>query len=242
MKLLSLFWAMCAWAQSGIDVPSMGAIIDSSGALRPVQGVAGNFLLGPATLSGVLAAACSERLCLAKTDSKILSATGETDAPMGPAIFAMDGDQAVVFFPGSQLFARWHDNTLDPLDWATDYWKDDGEILSIRSHGGDTEIAVRRQGTVWIVRPDDSVIDWIADTSGPVLLLKEGVLFASGDQLVLRHRDASEVRFELSGAETITAMGPHYAAIDVGHAGGAMYALRTESGREQLFLLPGNAP
>ncbi len=237
MKLLPLFWAMCAWAQSGIDVPGMGAIIDSSGALRPVQGVAGNFLLGPAMLSGVLSAACSERLCLAKTDSKIVSATGETDAPAGPAIFAMDGDQAVVFFPGAQLFARWHDNTLDPLDWVVG-----GEILSIRSHGGETEIAVRRQGSVWIVRSDDSVIDWIADTSGPVLLLPEGVLFASGDQLVLRHRDASEVRFELSGAETITAMGPHYAAIDVGLASGAMYALRTQSGREQLFLLPGNAP
>jgi hypothetical protein len=234
MKLLSLFWAMCAWAQSGIDVPGMGAVIDSSGALRPVQGVAGNFLLGPAMLSGVLSAACSDRLCLAKTDSKIVSATGETDAPAGPAIFATDGDQAVVFFRGAQLFARWHDDTLDPLDWAVN-----DEILSIRFHGGETEIAVRREGSVWIVRPDDSVIDSVADASGPVLLLREGVLFASGDQLVLRHRDAREVRFELSGAEAITAMGPHYAVI---RAGGATYALRTESGREQLFLLPGNAP
>jgi hypothetical protein len=234
MKLLSLFWAMCAWAQSGIDVPGMGAVIDSSGALRPVQGVAGNFLLGPAMLSGVLSAACSERLCLAKTDAKIVSATGETDAPAGPAIFAMDGDQAVVFFRGAQLFARWHDDTLEPLDWAVN-----DEILSIRSHGGETEIAVRREGSVWIVRPDDSVIDSIADASGSVLLLREGVLFASGDQLVLRHRDASEVRFELSGAESITAMGPRYAVI---RAGGAMYALRTETGRDQLFLLPGNAP
>jgi hypothetical protein len=181
---------------------------------------------------GVLSAACSERLCLAKTDSKIVSAAGETDAPPGPAIFGVDGDQAVAFFPESQLFARWHENTLDPLDWTTD-----GEVLSIRVSADATDIAVRRDGSVWIVHPDGSVVDWIADTSGPVLLLREGVLFATPEELVFRHPDASEVRFALSSAQSISAMGPHYDAI---RAGDATYALRTESGREQLFLLPGS--
>jgi hypothetical protein len=237
--LLPLFCAVCACAQSGIEVPAIGAVVDPSGSLRPVEGVAGNFLIGPAMLSGVLSAACSERLCLAKTDSKIVSEAGETDAPPGPAIFGLDGDQAVVFFPDSGTFARWHDNLLDPLDWATDYWKDDGEVLSIRVRGGETDIAVRRDGSVWIVHPDGSVVEWIADHPGPVLLLPEGVLFTTGDEVVLRHPDASEVRFALSGAQTIAAMGPHYAAIRVGNA---TYALRTESGREQLYLLPGNLP
>jgi hypothetical protein len=225
---------VCAWAQSGIEAPAIGAMVDSSGALRPVEGVAGNFLLGPAALPGVLSAACSQRLCLAKTDSKIFSASGETDAPRGPAVFGIGDNDAVVFFPEPQTFSRWHDNTLEPLDWIVD-----GEVLSIRLSGEDAEIAVRRDGTVWMVRPDGALAGWIAETGGPVLLLAEGVLFATADEIVLRHPDASEMRFELPGAEAIAAMGPHYAAI---RAGDSTYALRTEAGREQLFVLPGSAP
>jgi hypothetical protein len=238
MKFLFILWSACACAQSGIEVPAVGTMIDSSGAMRPVQGVAGNFWLGPVTASGVLSAACSERLCLAKTDSKILSATGETDAPPGPAIFGLSDHDGVVFFSETGTFARWHGDTLDPLDWTVN-----GEVLSIRLRGAETDIAVRRRdrrnGSVSIVRPDGSVVDWVAATSGPVLLLKDGVLFATGNELVLRRQDASETRFEFTGAESITAMSPHYAAI---RAGSATYALRTESGRESLFLLPANPP
>ena len=230
MRILLFFWALCAWSQSGIEVPSAGAIVDPSGALRPVEGVAGSFLLGPATMSGVLSAACSNRLCLLKTDSKVLSATGKVDAPPGPAIFGADGDGAIVFFPEPRTFARWHDNILDPLDWTVE-----GEILSVRA----TEIAVRRDGHVWIVHPEDSVIDWIADTTGPVLLLEDGVLFATPEELVLRHRDGSENRFELVGAESIAAMGTNYATI---RTRATIYALRTGPGRESLYLLPGTLP
>jgi hypothetical protein len=229
-RILPVFWAVCVWAQSGIEVPAVGTMVDPSGALRPVLGLAGNFLLGPATVSGVLSVACSQRLCLAKTDSKILSATGETDAPPGPAIFGLGAVDAVVYFPESRMFADWHDDTLELLDWEVD-----GEVLSIRFHGGEAEIAVRRDQDIWIVHPDGSVIDWIVSTAGPVLLLVEGVLFATDTEVVLRRPDWSEVRFDLTSAVSITAMGPHYAAI---HAGNATYALRTESGRESLFLLP----
>jgi hypothetical protein len=132
------------------------------------------------------------------------------------------------------MFARWRNNALEPLDWVVD-----GEVLSIQPSGKEAEIAVRRDGQVWIVDPDGSVVDSIAEATGPVLLLAEGVMFATSGELVLRRSDGTEVRFELAGAENITAMGPHYAAI---RAGDAVYALRTDFGREGLFLLPGNAP
>ena len=228
-RLLLIFCSVCAWAQSGIEVPGIGVIVDSSRGLRPVQGVAGSFLLGPASMPGVLSAACSEQMCLAKTDSKILSATGETDARTGPAIFGFSGDDAIVFFPEVHTFARWHADTLDPLDWTLD-----GEVLSVSA----TEIAVRKDGEVSIIRPDGFVVDSIPDASGPVLLLPVGVVFATKDEIVLR-QDQSEVRFELAGAESIAAMGPHYAAI---RAGGAIYALRTDPGREGLYRLPGSVP
>ena len=62
--------AVYTCAQSGIEVPGIGMIVDSSRDLRPVQGVAGSFLLGSVSMSGVVSAACSEQLCLIKTDSK----------------------------------------------------------------------------------------------------------------------------------------------------------------------------
>ncbi len=224
-----VFCAVGAWAQSGIEVPAIGDIVDSSGALRQVQGVAGNFWLGPAIVSEVLSAACSERMCLAKTDAKIVSATGETDAPPGPAIFGLHGNDTIVYFPESRVFARWHDDALDLLDWTVR-----GEILSVRLK----EIAVRRDGEVSIIHSDGSRVDSIPDASGPVLLLAEGVLFTTGNEIVLR-QGSSEVRFELTGAESITAMGPHYALVRAGHA---IYALRIEAGHEALYQLPGNTP
>jgi len=228
-RLLLFFCGACAWAQSGIEVPAIGVIVDSSRDLRPVQGVAGSFLLGPASMTGVVSAACSEQLCLAKTDSKIVSATGETDAPPGPAIFSLSGNEAILFFPESRVFARWLNDVLEPLDWMVD-----GEILSIRAQ----DIGARKDGAISIVHPDGSVVDSIPDASGPVLLLTNGVIFATKGEIVLRQGD-SEARFELAGSESITAMGPHYAAI---RAGKAIYALRTAPGREGLYLLPGNAP
>ena len=229
-RLLLFLCAVCACcAQSGIEVPNAGAIVDSSGALRQVQGVAGSFSLGAAGIPGVLSAACSEHLCLAKTDSKIVSATGETDAPPGPAIFGLNNGDAIVFFPEPHTFARWHHDALEPLDWTVE-----GEILSICARN----IAVRKDGVVSILHPDGSVVDSIPDASGPVLLLPKGVVFATTEEIVLR-QDASEVRFELAEAQSITAMGPGYAAI---RTGDAIYALRTEPGRESLFLLPGNKP
>jgi len=229
LLLTIILSAGCACGQSGIEVPAVGAIVDSTGALRQVQGVAGSFLLGPAAVTGVLAAACSERLCLAKTDSKTLSPTGETDAPAGPAIFALRGNDAIVFFPDTHTFARWHDDVLEPLNRVVE-----GDVLSI----GLKEIAVRKNGEVSIVDPDGSVVDSIPDASGPLLLLQKGVVFATEDEIVLR-QDGSEVRFELADVRSITAMGPHYAAI---YTGDAVYALRTESGREGLYRLPGSAP
>ena len=225
-RVLAFLCTVCACGQSGIEVPGAGVIVDSSGSLRQVQGVAGSFSLGLPILPGVLSAACSEQVCLAKTDSTIVSATGELAAPPGPAIFGFSGGSAILFFPEPRLFARWRDDGLEPLDWVAD-----GEVLSV----GVDEIAVRRNGKVSIIHPDGSLVDSIPEASGAVLLLSDGIVVSANDEVVLR-RDGHETRFELAGVQGITAMGPHYVAIQ---AGDALYALRIEPGRESLFLLPG---
>ncbi len=46
MRLAVFLLAGCAFAQ--VEIPTIGMMLDVSGALRPVYGVAGNFTLGPA--------------------------------------------------------------------------------------------------------------------------------------------------------------------------------------------------
>ena len=170
--------AVYARAQSGIEVPTIGAIVDSSGALRPVQGVAGSFLLGPADVAGSSLRGVLRAVVSGQDRFEDRLADGETDAPPGPAIFGLDGDRAMVFFPEPRdvrALARRH--AWNPLDWVVD-----GEVLSVRlavakprSRCGGTD----RSGSFipmvpWSIRSRDA--------TGPVLLLPDGVLFATADR------------------------------------------------------------
>jgi hypothetical protein len=205
-------------------------MLDAGGAARPVYGLAASVTVGDSNATGVLSAACSLRLCLLKTASAILSADRVADAPPGPAIFALDGEAAFVYFPQSQQLACWHAAQLDPMNLDVS-----GEILSMRAARGGLELAVRRDDGVWIVRANNEVIGSIPDATGPVMLLPDGVLFASQDSLVVRHLDGTEVRFDLPGAEAIFTLGDGYVEV---RAGGSSFAVRIEPGREQLFHLP----
>ena len=51
MKLAILLFSVCAKAQ--VEAPSIGRILDASGMMRAVYGVAGNFVLGPAELDSL---------------------------------------------------------------------------------------------------------------------------------------------------------------------------------------------
>jgi hypothetical protein len=231
MKIaIAMSLGACAWAQSGLDRPTLGTMLDATGATRPVYGVAGSVTLGDVAATGVLSTACSQKVCLAKTDSSIISLTQSIDAPPGPALFALDGDAAFVYFPQSNRLARWHDGQLDPLDFDVD-----GEILSLRAVQGTLEFAARRRTGVWIVRDGNSVVDSLPRATKLVMLLKSGVLFSVEDGLMLRRPDGAWVRFVVRGVEALLALGEDYVQI---RAGGSTYALRVTPGREQLFLIP----
>jgi len=233
MRYLAIF--LSVGFAGGQTLPKIGEMLDTAGSARPVFGVAGNFLVGAVDAANVVSEACSERLCLTKTASTIRSATGETDSPPGPAIFGLDGTTAIVYFPQTRTFARWHDDMLDPLDWVVDR-----EVLSIGTNEiGASQIAVRRGDTVVIVTPDGAILDSLPSPSGPVLLLSQQVLFTDGDSLVLKKPNASELRFDLPGAISFSPLSAHYAEI---RAGSALYALRIDAGREHLFQLPGSQP
>ncbi len=228
-RLLFFAAAASAWAQ--LNRPAIGHMLDSSGFLRPVFGVAGNFTVDGPVLKGVLSMACSGSFCLAKTESAILSPAGEIPAPPGNAQFALDGDGAMVYFPSTRQFSRWRDGVLSMLDLSID-----GEVLSLRAAASGLEVAVRRDGHVRVESAAGALLDSLPDGAGPVLLLPDLIVFvaANGD-LAVRRTDATELRFAAAGVEALFAMGAGYLEA---RAGDTVYALRTGAGREQLFVLP----
>jgi hypothetical protein len=225
MKIFFLFAiCSCGWAQ--LDRPALGKVLDGNGTIRTVYGIAASVTVGDGEVAGALSSGCSETLCLIKTETSILSIAGSVDAPAGPALFAFDGDAAFVWFPLSRQLARWQNGGLMPVDSSVD-----GEVLSIRARDGSVEFAVRRESGVWIVRSDGSLADSVGPSTGPVMLITDGVVYATREEIVVRG-----ARIRLSGVTSFSQMSGAYLQV---RAKGVDYALRTEKGRETLFQLPG---
>jgi hypothetical protein len=224
--LIAVTICTCAWAQSGIERPRLGKMLDANGAVRTVYGIAASVTLGDAEITGVLSSACSKKFCLAKTDASVISASGNVDAPAGPALFAFEGDAAFIWFARSRLLARWQSDSLTTIDSIVD-----GEVLSIRASAGSVEFAVRRASGVWIVQSDGSVMESLPRSTGPVMLIPGAVVYATREEIVIR-----EVRMALPLVTGFSRMSEGYLQV---RAGGVNYALRVEKGRETLFQLPG---
>jgi hypothetical protein len=228
MKVVTLFGiCACAWGQSGVEVPQLGKMIDPSGAVRTVYGIAASVTLGDAETTGVLSAACSTNFCLAKTDAGIVSTTGTAAAPPGPVLFAFDGDTAYLWFLKSRQLARWSEGVLTLMDSSVE-----GEVLSIGADTGFVQFAIRRfKGDVWIVNQDGSVAGALPRGTGAVMLIPGGVVYASREEIVI-----GGVRFPLLGVTGFSQMSDGYLQV---RAQGVDYSLRIEKGRETLFQLPG---
>jgi hypothetical protein len=155
MKIpLFFLFAVAGWAQ--IERPQLGLMLDADGALRPVYGAAASATLGDPLLTGVLSFGCSARLCLFKTDTAIIASDGTSAAaPMGTAIFAMDGSSAYVYFPGSEQWARWHDGQLEWIDFAPDEAVSTGTVMQLE----DGALTVTADH-IALVRGDGSELDF----------------------------------------------------------------------------------
>jgi hypothetical protein len=230
MRFAVLLGAVSLWGQGELGRPFLGQMIDQHGALRPVFGVSGNFSVGAPSAQRVLASACSLTLCLAKTESELISPAGRTQAPPGGAQIALDATGATVYFPRIRQFERWQNGSLTKLDVSVE-----GTVLSIATGNSGLSIAVERGGTVWVVSADGSILDSLPAEASAVLLLPTLTVYATPDSLVLRKSDGSELRFPAPGVGSLTALGDGYVEAS---AGGVLYALRTLAGREQLYELP----
>ncbi len=112
--LIALILAASAAAQPAIRPPQMGFASDAQGALRPVYGVAGNFILGAPVAGKVISEAFGGSLGLWKTESALEVFDGQgrvfgsINVAAGPALFAFapDGVTALAYIESSKTLLR----------------------------------------------------------------------------------------------------------------------------------------
>jgi hypothetical protein len=226
MKLFLCFLiGTSAWAQ--IERPSLGVMLDENGLARPVTGAPAAAALGdPLFAQAAISLACTETLCLAKTETAVVSSTGETaDAPPGAALMAFIGDVAYVYFVETRQFSIWFAGQLYFFDFAAG-----GDVLSLRAGG--FVYAVAQDNGIWVGNQN------LGAAHAIFLLDNGGTLLAVDGQVRLLRADGTEVAFAVPDAGGFVRMNDRYVQVI---AASGMWAIDTQPGNEQIFLLPGGS-
>ena len=232
-----LYFAANLMAQTALDVPWLGASRDSSGRIRNIYGVSGNFLAGEPAGEPVQSAAFSRQSSLIKTangvqvrrkDGMLLA---ERPAEDGPALFAFDalGAPALVYLLNSHTFLQWDGKQFTEIETLLD-----GDVRSIAvSSSGDWSAAVRRNGRLFRLTAAGIAEAFANDVTDVVLLPGGRALLIAG--LELRLGSTTFSLNESTSAIEIEWMSDDWLQLTVG---AHQYALRIKPGSEAMFRLP----
>jgi hypothetical protein len=156
------FVLFTAAAAAQITAPRFGFARDRAGALRPVLGVAGSFLLGEPLQEGVISAGFGRKVGFAKTENELLTLrageiTDRTPAPTGEATFYLgtDGEIAGIYFRSQQELWRVRGSGFEKLANAQ-------EPLPVVDVRGD-EISLP-SGTILRLPEPVTAIEWLSDS------------------------------------------------------------------------------
>ena len=232
--------AASAWAQPALTPPHLGFIADSRDNLRPVYGIAGNFVVGAPAASGAISAAFSGSCGLLKTDKAVVAfdPQGKTlasiDAPAGAALFAFapSGDAALIYVAGTLI--RYGAGRFIALH------TDSAEVIAVA--WPDSLIVQRGDGLWKLSLVNGTVRSQIAlnGVTAPVLALPSGEL-VSGDAhgFVLTKPDGSQVLIaaKLPARFSLQQLGDGWVGISDA-ASPARFALRVTPGREGFYRIP----
>jgi hypothetical protein len=226
---------------------------DATDSLRPVYGIAGNFLLGDAVALGVISAAHSGSSGWLKTSSTIAvfdktgSIVASADAPDGPALFAFarTGEPALAYVMVANALLVWNAGALNAVSFdATALGA--SAVLSIASPDSDhAAMIVQRDDGLWDVRVQLATGEIDAQTAllgiaPPVLMLATGdLVFSDVNGIVLRETDGSErhISAHLPASFAFQQMGEGWIQVQ-DLAGGRQFAVRIAQNREQSYQLP----
>ncbi|HME09374.1 MAG TPA: hypothetical protein VKG25_20105 [Bryobacteraceae bacterium] len=235
------------WGQ--VVPPRIGFVSDTAGELRPVLGVAGNFLLGDAVANSVVSSGFSGTFTFVKTDTalSIIDAGVETDFQVGPgpALFSFFGHAGFAYFVSDGTLHRWDGVQLTTV--ALDLV---GEVLGLaQPDANHVWIAVRQNNLQVYVLTVDGVSGAI-ETSAPLtnvdgnlaLLNDREFLFTNGRGLILRRANGAEIALaaQLKGAVSFEQLGAGWWSVK--DSSGGHYVFRAGRDKEAIYQLPENAP
>ncbi|HEY6393021.1 MAG TPA: hypothetical protein VIX89_17200 [Bryobacteraceae bacterium] len=236
------------WAQ--LAAPQVGFIQDSGNTLRPVYGLAGNFILGDPVAANMESASFSGLFGIVKTTSALVvvdrqgQVVASQDAAAGPALFAFsrNGAPALAYLPNANALLQWSDGVFQqvPLDPQT-------TVVSIAAvDPGQAAFILQRDDGLWDVRILLSTGEVISQTAivgvaAPALMLATGeLLYGDANGIVLRRPDGSEKHIDAQLPPTFAfqQMGDGWIQVrDL--ATQQQYAVRLSEGKEQFYALPG---
>lgn len=249
-RLLFFLAAASAWAQPALAPPQLGFVADTTGALRPVHGVAGNFLVGSPDATGVTAAAFSGSFGLLKTDSAVMAfdGRGKTLAQMGvaagTALFAFlpAGEAAIAYIAQSGEIVRFSAGRFIPRTVAVDA----ASVVAVAFPNiREATLIEQREDGLWQVLVelgDGHIVSQTAlnGLTAPVLALPSGDLVAGDAQgIVVKKADGSEVHIagHLPAHFELRQMGGGWVEVN-DLSSSARFAVRVTAGHEGFYMLP----
>jgi len=232
-----------AAAQSGIHPPQLGFAGDAGGTLRPVYGVAGNFILGQPVKEKVISEAFSGSLGLLKTDSTLVAfgkrgqVLATMEAAQGPALFGFspDGLTGLAYLPSSNKLVEWKAGQFVTIPFYSEL----GKVLAVFLPSAfEASMIVQRQDGIWEVSLASQRA--LVEVTAPLLGLPSGLLlFSDARGIVLRNPDGSEVHIpaQLPARFSLQQMDTDWVQLS-DLAGSRRYAIRVLPGREGIYELP----
>lgn len=262
-RIAALFVAASAFAQQAfcqhaVAPPQLGFIQDGSRELRPLYGIAGNFILGPAVRGPVVSQAFSGSLGLLKTGSLLAAfnrqgeSLGAIDVSGGPALFAFspNGTTALSYIPSSNALYQWKGGAFS-RSWLRPV---EGTVLAI-AYPTALEAALiveRNADSVWEIHVPLGGLGTLFDGLGtlseraltgvraPVLALPSGDLVYTGvSGIVVRHATGVEIRIPaaLPASFSLQQMNQDWVELTDSKTS-ARFALRAIPSREGIYRLP----
>ena len=242
-----------AWAQTSLTPPQIGFMRDAVGSLRPVHGIAGNFLVRDPMAIGVISAAHSGSYGWVKTSSTVAvidktgSIVASSAAADGPALFAFTrtGEPALAYLAASKQLLTWNAKAFTTVLFDATALGANAVLSIAAPDSGHAEMIVQRDDGLWDVRVQLPTGEIDAQTAllgiaAPVLMLSTGELvYGDADGIVLRKPDGSEqhISAQLPASFTFQQMGAGWLQLQ-DLAGGRQFAIRIAQNREQSYQLP----
>jgi len=245
--------AAAASAQPAIAPPQIGFAFDGANSLRPIYGIAGNFLAGSPALTNVVDSSYSGSYGSVKTDTAIVTTNSQgqsiatTDAPAGPAFFAFnnDGSPAFAYLPSAHLLLEWEGTGFQILPFNSGLFPPDSVRAIFAPDSSHVGVLVQRANGLTDIRVPIATGEEDSDTvvpgvRGPAIVLSTGqLIYADPTGVMLRNPDGTEVHI-------LGSIPAHFSLAQIGAAwvqltdtsSGSQYAIRVAPGREGFYSLP----